>query len=319
MTDKNQYQAFLRAKVAGAIYSARAAASLTHQGLKGTFLEILVGQLFKPLLPADIGVGTGQIIECHTGRLSHQTDIVLYDKSILPPILMDQSNGIFPVEAVLYAIEVKTKLTRADMIKAHESAQLLRSFQMLPGGTEFSMRPEAKQSIRSVVFALNTDLSEGGKSETDRYKEIYKDGPRYIAAICVAGREYSWEVNDAWIMSNGNGNFDETLNFIAGVTNTYRTVAQSRGYPALGSYIMSDISTVKISSVTDKPISVRFAEGKLFLNETALPNGEVAKLGVVHEVTSDERRGRGNLAKEIPAEALEAGAPIDDAQGGDAS
>ena len=71
---------FLGARVIGAIHSARAASSLTHQGVKGTALEILVRDLFRPLLPADIGVGTGQILDCASGRLSAQVDVVLYDK-----------------------------------------------------------------------------------------------------------------------------------------------------------------------------------------------------------------------------------------------
>jgi hypothetical protein len=77
MADKNQFQAILRARVISAIEHAKAAAGLTHQGVKGTVLEILVGQLFRPLLPADIGIGTGQIVESYTGRLSGQIDIIL--------------------------------------------------------------------------------------------------------------------------------------------------------------------------------------------------------------------------------------------------
>jgi hypothetical protein len=95
MADKNQYQAFLRAKIAGAIADARAASNLTHSGVKGSVLEILISKLFRPLLPSDIGVGTGQIIEQHSGRTSTQIDVILYDKSIVPPILFDESTGIF--------------------------------------------------------------------------------------------------------------------------------------------------------------------------------------------------------------------------------
>ncbi|MDD1859212.1 hypothetical protein, partial [Pseudomonas aeruginosa] len=63
MENKNQYQALLRGKVAAAIAQARSAADVTHKGVKGAVLEILLSKLFRPLLPADIGVGTGQIID----------------------------------------------------------------------------------------------------------------------------------------------------------------------------------------------------------------------------------------------------------------
>lgn len=241
MSDRNQFQAFLRARVIGAIHSARAASNLTHQGVKGTVLEILVRDLFRPLLPSDVGVGTGQILECATGRLSSQVDVVLYDKSILPPILFDEANGIFPVEAVLYAIEVKTTLTRRDMQTAHENAKALESFSYLPSGSsEERNASPALERARNVVFALKSDLADKGKHEAQRYKEIYRDEPTYIVAICVAGREYWYRQDAAWINFVGNGEFDEVLAFIAGVTNTYRSVAQSRGSPPLGHYIASD-------------------------------------------------------------------------------
>lgn len=253
MTKNNQFQSFIRSRVVGAIQSARASSTLTHQGVKGTILEILIRDLFNPLLPSDIGVGSGQIIECKTGNLSPQTDIILYDKSILPPILFDESNGIFPIESVLYAIEVKTTLTKRDVQQAHESAKILDSFSYIPGkqidGTIGCSNPE---KCRSVIFALGTDLSENGKSEIERYKEIYKDDPTYVVAICVAGKEYWYRQKTAWIKFEGTDDFDEILGFIAGVTNTYRSVSISRGYPQLGNYIApSDIAKITFYPVKE--------------------------------------------------------------------
>jgi hypothetical protein len=246
VADKNQFQAFLRARIIGAIESARAASGLTHQGVKGTVLEILVRDLFRPLLPADIGVGTGQILECANGRLSTQVDVVLYDKSILPPILVDESNGIFPIEAVLYAIEVKTTLTRHDLKSAHENAKALHSFSYIPGRVREGSPPlPPLQRVRSVIFALNSDLAEGGKTEAARYKEIYKKEPTYIVAICVAGREYWYRQDTGSVKFHLSEKFDEVLAFIAGVTNTYRFVSESRGYPPLGNYIASDSAAAK--------------------------------------------------------------------------
>ncbi|AKC71361.1 DUF6602 domain-containing protein [Pandoraea oxalativorans] len=161
MADKNQFQAILRAKVISAIEHAKATAGLTHQGVKGAVLEILVGQLFRPLLPADIGIGTGQIVESYTGRLSGQIDIILYDRSILPPILLDDKIGVFPIESVLYAIEVKTTLTASELASAHESAKDLQmNFGYLPG-----LRKEGKvvdthqiEKVRTVICVEDGSL-----------------------------------------------------------------------------------------------------------------------------------------------------------------
>ena len=247
MSDKNQYQAFLRAKVTGAITDARAASCLTHSGVKGTVLEILISKLFKPLLPSDIGVGTGQIIEQHSGRLSTQMDIILYDKSIVPPILFDESTGIFPIEAVLYTIEVKTKLNATELSVAHDSAKALTEFKYLPGlkNADGSDRHHSIEKVRSVIFALNTDLSGKNLTEAERYEKIYKeknDHP-HIRAICVAGREYWFDNGEYWINLTSVDDFDEILGFIGGVTNTYKTVAASRHMPSLGHYIVPEVET----------------------------------------------------------------------------
>jgi hypothetical protein len=215
--------------------------------VKGAILETLIGQLFMPLLPVDIGVGTGQIIESYGGALSNQIDIVLYDRSILPPILYDGKLGIFPIEAVLYTIEVKTTLTANELKTAHESAErLATNFGYQPGKKDEHGKTvqHSIEKARSVIFALNSDLSGTGINEAERYKRIYGDGYACLRAICVAGREYWFDNGDFWVGTKGHSQYDEVLAFLGGVTNTYRSVASSRGHPALGSYIIPEFNSV---------------------------------------------------------------------------
>lgn len=274
MAINNQFQALLRAKIIGAIEAARAASTITHPGLKGTALEILVRDLFRPLLPSDIGVGTGQIIECASGKLSNQIDIILYDKSILPPVLFDEFTGIFPIEAVLYAIEVKTKLSRAGLVSAHEHAKNLHSFSYLPPREGLSSEHQCER-VRSVVFALDSDLRGSSLTEPKRYKQIYGSDPIYLVALCVAGREYWYQYGDAWIGCAVEEKYDEVLGFLAGVTNTYRDVARSRGYPPLGRYISPTSADSKFSlfptreatSLTLNGMRVTISDGPVALSE----------------------------------------------------
>ena len=240
MPDKNQYQALLRAKVKSAIEEAKAAAVFSHQGVKGTILEILIGSLFKPLLPADIGVGTGQIIDAYNSPMSGQIDIVLYDKSILPPILIDERTGIFPIESVLYTIEVKTTLNASELLSAHLSAQKLSKFGYLSGlrdehGTE---KNHSIEKAKYVVFALGSDLSGTRLNEAERYKKLYGDEPAHLRAICVAGKSYWYDNGEYWVGCQHTDEYDEVLAFIGGVTNTYRKVSKSRHNPCLGNYVM---------------------------------------------------------------------------------
>ncbi|MCG6242081.1 hypothetical protein K6U55_08540 [Vibrio diabolicus] len=252
MAVSNKYQDFLRAKVKGAIAEAQAASNLSHQGVKGTILEILISKLFRPLLPSDIGVGTGQIIESYSGKTSNQIDIILYDKSILPPVLFDEYTGIFPVEAVLYTIEVKTTLTKQDLRVAHESAKVVRHFGFLPGLEDENGKEShhSVEPVRSVVFALNSTLKGEKLKECERYKSIYlNEDPAFafIRSICVAGKSYCYDSGTHWIQVDGNDEHDEILSFIGGVTNTYRNVARSRHSPNLGNYI---IPNTEFKSIT---------------------------------------------------------------------
>ena len=261
MAVSNQYQKLLRSKVISAISQAQAASGFSHQGVKGTVLELLISQLFEPLLPADIGVGTGQIIDAYTGKMSGQLDIILYNKAILPPVLVDDKLGIFPIESVLYTIEVKTTLNAKELRMAHDSAKdLATNFSYLPGlkDEQGKEKHHSIEKIRSVVFALNSDLKGTGLNEAERYRKQYGDDVAHIRAICVAGKEYWYDNGNHWVGFKDGEAFDEVLAFIGGVSNTYRAVSASRGQPSLGNYIIPeakgfiatksrDITSVKVS------------------------------------------------------------------------
>jgi len=278
MNSPNQYRDLFRSRVASAIEQARATSKLSHQGVKGSIVEILIRDLLRPLLPADIGVGSGQIIDSYAGAMSNQIDIVLYDRSILPPILYDGTTGLFPIESVLYSIEVKTRLTAADLRDAHASAKRL--------ATEFGYRPGKEtgtgealhhpiDKLRSVVFALASDLRGSKTTEADRYRKIYADSDAHLRAICVVDREYWYDNGDFWVGTKAS-NFDGVLAFIGGVTNTYRRVAESRGRPGLGSYIIPAVTALKGTKSRD------FVSVSLICAQCGL-NGESApKLALPH-------------------------------------
>ncbi len=236
----NQYREILRARIKNAIKEAEVANKLTHNGVKGLILEILISKIFRPLLPSDLGIGTGHIIS-QPGTISKQIDIILYDRGILPPALYDESTGLFPVEASLYAIEVKTTLTSKGLKLAHESAVELRKFRYMAGRfhKDGTRNHHPIEKVRNVVFALNSDLRGAATNEAERYEKVYrrKSENPHIAAICVAGKEYCYDDGRHWRICKGSSEHEEILGFLAGVTNTYKNVAASRHSPSLGDYI----------------------------------------------------------------------------------
>lgn len=94
--------------------------SLKHDVTKGTYREIFASELLEPVLSPSYAIGTGIIVDSF-GQQSKQCDIIVYDRTVLPCILEKSGLGIFPVESVVYAIEVKSRLTKKGISEALEN------------------------------------------------------------------------------------------------------------------------------------------------------------------------------------------------------
>jgi hypothetical protein len=240
------YRDFYLARIQAAIGAAKASTGISHRGMKGEIREILVKDLLRPLLPSDLGVGTGQIISA-LGETSSQQDIVLYDRRILPPLIFEERMGLFPIESVLFAIEIKSTLTAAELDKSNKAAEALLKFQLQSGRFDTADQPMAHPLRRPVyaVFAFDSDLVPSGKTELERYRELCGsdvtltrvDGPP-VRLVCVVGRGcWTWMRQD-WGSWQSTYPLQEVVRFIAIVMNTYREVARDRGEPRLGTYIL---------------------------------------------------------------------------------
>jgi hypothetical protein len=147
------YREIVLERVRAAIGAARAVRGLSHQGLKGQIREVLVRELFQPILPPTIGIGRGCIISSFDEEKSGEQDVILFDRRILPPILYDASLGIFPIESVLFVIEVKSTLTAAELKKSHSSASQLYSLKMASGEL---LSPNRMIQAPYILFSLLT-------------------------------------------------------------------------------------------------------------------------------------------------------------------
>jgi hypothetical protein len=236
-----QYKAMFLSRVVAAIGAAKAAAEITHPGVKGRIREILVGDLFRPLLPTDVGVGTGHIIT-FDGSISTEQDVVIYDRRILPPVLFGEGGlGLFPIECVLATVEVKTTLTATELKSSHESAAAIHRFKYLAGEREANTDRIVHHDIRNAiatVLALNTDLSGTGKSEIDRYQELNPGQDPPLKAICVSGSGYWYFQDSEWKHHDADGRYGETCAFVVGLFDTFSIVRASRHQPNLAGYLL---------------------------------------------------------------------------------
>lgn len=163
-----------------------------------------------------------------------------------PPVLQDAGLGFYPVESCYYCIEVKSTLSAPELRTSIDKAQAIRNLCPLPTVHAPSGYATAHgDRVINVLFAFGTDLTEGGKSEVERYREQDPSEDPLIQVICVVGRGH-WFFQggrNEWISQEASTDFNEILAFLAGFSNTLSVKMEGRDRPRFGNYLIGDIST----------------------------------------------------------------------------
>lgn len=148
-----------------------------HSGEKGGFREYFVNQMVRPYIPAHFGISSGIVMD-YRCKQSSQSDIIIYDKRLMPPILQAEGRGIFPVECTLMVIEVKSKLSSTHfedigLAASKLAPERLGDGTINPNGLHIATparTPDQKTSYPLyAVFAYESDASD--KDEFDRLRK----------------------------------------------------------------------------------------------------------------------------------------------------
>jgi len=161
----------------------------------------------------------------------------------MPAFLLEKT-GFIPIEACLYTIEIKSRLTFAELRKSIDSARSLRKMPLLQTKHYYPNLPiDQHQTGNGVfpvhaVFAFDTDLKGPPIDEITRYRKIDAQGGSTpaIQALCIVGRGY-WksESNGLWRQVPAR---DEAVGFLAGMTNTIPILMAYKGRPDFGQYLL---------------------------------------------------------------------------------
>lgn len=258
------FQRRARERVRSALQQALDVEGIDHLQLLGNAREAFVGSLLAEFLPAPFQAVTGKIVDA-AGHQSSQTDVILFAPQVLPGILYRGVEGIFPVEACAYSIEVKSRSTATEIRDAIEKARRLRALQYCAG--HFDKDGNAvSQPFTPVIpayFAFDSDLTREGKSEFQRYMESdpnWHDDP-VVRALCVARRGYWWFDGWEWRHLPASDDGDEVVAFLAGVINTVPKAIASRGRPPLGHYLIGDRPSWPVLLVIDGKVYRRRPRG----------------------------------------------------------
>ena len=83
----SHYTRLIDSQIALAMSRGKDAEDLIHKGLRGRAREIFIRDLLRPFINPNFGICTGIVVDS-SNKQSNQIDIIIYDKSLLPPILL---------------------------------------------------------------------------------------------------------------------------------------------------------------------------------------------------------------------------------------
>ena len=229
-----------------AVREAENATKIEHPGLLGRIRELSASHVFGPLLPSGFEIGTGKICD-REGNLSSEADLVIYNKSILPPVMYSEREGVFPIEACFYAIEVKSKATASEVRDAIQKGQEIMKLEY--ANPSSSDKLKHLSLVVPTFFAFGSDLSDSGMSELQRYAKYdpeWKTDP-VIKAICVVGKGYWYHSSKdgCWFFHPPTPAHDEVIDLVSGVVNTLAKAPTQVRQALLGQYLMLARSVFK--------------------------------------------------------------------------
>lgn len=236
---KNYLFERLRGDALAALARSEAQENIVHAGLRGRFREIFVTDLLSPWLPPVCACGTGTIIcgKTNTYRIGTQDDIIIYDKSSMPPILVGSSGeeGVFLFNGVLLRIEVKSTLRNKDLKRfANSSVSLSKmGFTVTP----IHKKKEVLFGVLNMIFAFASDLHTKAENEFERFQQIFHDTQGYeigmISAVCIAGKgfwllQHNKDKEVAWHKLKSDDPGEQMVHFISMISSSAYREHQNR-------------------------------------------------------------------------------------------
>ena len=96
------------------------------RGSKGSYRENTLKQFLSDgRLPSRYGIGTGEIVGL-AHNVSRQSDLIIYDHLNGISLVYDENTQVYPIECVAGTIEVKSTLSKTELIKSLENIKSVK-------------------------------------------------------------------------------------------------------------------------------------------------------------------------------------------------
>ncbi len=173
---------------------------LNHKGTEGQLKELFLGKVLKLFLSQQFDIGSGIVIN-DAGEESSQTDIIIYDKRLIPPFIHEGNIGVYPVESVVAAIEVKTTLknNKKDGFKklvedAHKLDDIYKRctfYKDKEGKYLKAKKPIYPRPPFFAVLGIKESMPKLLRKNEQEAKDWLGENSKNISAICIVNK-YSW-------------------------------------------------------------------------------------------------------------------------------
>lgn len=161
-----------------------------HQGDKGENREEFLIEFLREHLPLKYGITKGEVMTIH-GERSHAIDIIIYD-ALNCPVFYSGKTKILPIEGVYGIIEVKSSLSKAELLDA---ASKIEKFKRLAPRELSVIEKEKYVTVRraSRPFGIvlgyslaNNSLNSLKENWQTQTQQVY-DVNFFANLICVLG------------------------------------------------------------------------------------------------------------------------------------
>jgi hypothetical protein len=224
-----------------------AAGQYDNNVLKGQAREIFISGLLRPYLGPFMGVCGGVAIDSYGGH-SRQLDLIIFDRRVIAPSMLRETDGVIPVESVLATVEVKSTLTRQELVAAVDNARSVKVLRHRPD--ELEPGSPRKNSRLCYVFAFASDLRQS--SELDRLQQVVEQSNATgcavrvpISGVCVPGVGFvhctDATVTPPHFAEKASGeDLSEVLRFVVHVVDSAGALASQRRQIVLRHYLFDE-------------------------------------------------------------------------------
>ena len=166
---------------------ANALSGLDQDLLKGELRELFVSEVLRCYLSYPLEIGSGIVVN-QRGQQSSQTDIIIYDATVLPPFIKGQHLGVYPAECVLATVEVKSDLGPAELLSLEKAARRLHEEVYSSDGSIYP----ADQKFKPIctMFGFSGSGGKELKAQASGQDWLEQNCP-HVKLIALAG-VYSW-------------------------------------------------------------------------------------------------------------------------------